>query len=50
MKPLKVIFNLKDAFEKWGLEAGVLSAKTNRKSIYRSIDPDEIEKLKAAVL
>jgi proteasome alpha subunit len=46
----EVIFTLKDAFEKWGLEVGVLCAKTERKSIYRSIDPDEIEKLKAAVL
>jgi len=44
------IFTLKDAFEKWGLEAGVLSTRTEKKSIYRSIDPDEIEKLKAAVL
>jgi proteasome alpha subunit len=45
-----VIFTLKDAFEKWGLEAGVLCAETERKSIYRPIDPSEIEKLKAAVL
>jgi len=46
----EIIFTLKDAFEKWGLEVGVLCAKTERKSIYRSIDPDEVEKLKAAVL
>lgn len=46
----EVIFTLKDAFEKWGLEVGVLCAQTERKSIYRSIDPDEVEKLKAAVL
>jgi proteasome alpha subunit len=46
----EVIFTLKDAFEKWGLEAGVLCAETKRKSIYRAIEPKEIEKLKAAVL
>jgi proteasome alpha subunit len=46
----QIIFTLKDAFEKWGLEAGILCAKTERKSIYRPIDPGEIEKLKAAVL
>jgi proteasome alpha subunit len=43
-------FTLKEAFEKWNLEAGVLCAETERKSIYRKIDPKEIEKLKAAVL
>jgi proteasome alpha subunit len=46
----EVIFTLKDAFEKWSLEAGVLCAETDKKSIYRPIDPGEIEKLKAAVL
>ncbi len=49
-KNSEVIFTLKDAFEKWGLEAGVLCAESERKSIYRSIDAGEIEKLKAAVL
>ena len=41
---------LKEAFEKWSLEAAVLCARTERKSIYRTIDAGEIEKLKTAVL
>lgn len=41
---------LKEAFEKWTLEAGVLCARIERKSIYRTIDAGEIEKLKGAVL
>jgi proteasome alpha subunit len=43
-------FTLKEAFEKWNLEAAVLCGETERKSIYRPIDSKEIEKLKAAVL
>jgi proteasome alpha subunit len=42
--------SLKEAFEKWSLEAAVLCASTQRRSIYRTLDPKEIEKLKAAVL
>lgn len=41
---------LKEAFEKWSLEVAVLCAQTQRKSIYRTIDSREIEKLKSAVL
>ncbi|GJL78532.1 MAG: hypothetical protein NPINA01_15210 [Nitrospinaceae bacterium] len=41
---------LKEAFEKWNLEAAVLSASTDRRSIYRTLNPKEIEKLKTAVL
>ena len=41
---------LKDAFLKWNLEVAVLCASTSRKSIYRTLDSKEIEKLKAAVL
>ena len=43
-------FSLKEALEKWNLEAAVLCAQTQRKSIYRTIDSKEIEKLKTAVL
>ena len=42
--------SLKEAFEKWSLEAAVLCASTQRRSIYRTLNPHEIEKLKAAVL
>lgn len=41
---------LKEAFEKWNLEAAALCASTQRRSIYRTLDRKEIEKLKAAVL
>lgn len=42
--------SLKEAFEKWSLEAAVLCASTERRSIYRTLNPQEIEKLKNAVL
>lgn len=42
--------SLKEAFEKWNLEVGVLCAASQRKSIYRTLNPKEIEKLKTAVL
>ena len=41
---------LKEAFEKLSLEAAVLCSLTQRKSIYRTIDLLEIDKLKTAVL
>ncbi|QPJ60864.1 MAG: proteasome subunit alpha [Candidatus Nitronauta litoralis] len=41
---------LKEAFEKWTLEAAVLSTDTERRALYRSLSPDEIEKLKMACL
>ena len=44
------VITLKEVFEKWNLEAAVLCAETERKSIYRKIDSKEIEKLKSAVL
>jgi len=37
---------LKEAFERWPLEAAVLSRKAPRKSIYRALAPDEIDALK----
>lgn len=46
----EAIITLKKVFEKWSLEVAVLCAETQRKSIYRTIDSREIEKLKAAVL
>lgn len=41
---------LKEAFEKWTLEAAVLSTDTERKALYRGLSQDEIEKLKSACL
>ncbi len=41
---------LKEAFDKWTLEVGVLSTDTERKALYRALAPDEIEKLKSACL
>lgn len=41
---------LKEAFDKWTLEAAVLSTATERKALYRALSPDEIEKLKSACL
>lgn len=40
---------LKEAFEKWNLEAAVLCGTSNRKSLYRPLSAEEIEQLKAAV-
>jgi len=37
---------LKEAFERWPLEAAVLSRKTTRKSLYRALAPGEIDALK----
>lgn len=39
--------SLKDAFDKWVLEAAVLSNSTAKKSLYRAISIDETETLKA---
>jgi proteasome alpha subunit len=41
---------LKEAFEKWSLETAVLCAVTERRSLYRTLDQKEIDKLKTAVL
>lgn len=46
----KIPSTLKDAFEKWILEAAVLSNKTARKSLYRTLTSEEIEKLKKKYL
>lgn len=46
----ETVIGLKEAFEKWSLEAAVLCASTSRRSIYRTLNPQEIEKLKNAVL
>ncbi len=40
---------LAEAFERWTLEAAVLSTATKRKALYRVVTPDEIEPLKSAV-
>ena len=40
---------LKEAFKKWNLEVAVLCRETHRKSLYRPLEENEIEKLKAAV-
>lgn len=39
---------LAEAFDKWTLEAAVLSTATERKALYRVVTPDEIEPLKSA--
>jgi len=39
---------LAEAFDRWTLEAAVLSTTTNRKALYRVLAPDEIEPLKSA--
>ena len=39
---------LKEVFEKWILEAAVLSPATERKAIYRTLTPDEMESAKTA--
>ncbi len=41
---------LKDAFDKWTVEAAVLSTATERKALYRSVTEQEIEQLKTACL
>ncbi len=41
--------NLKEAFEKWVLEAAVLSNATSKKSIYRPVSQDEIKQLKSGL-
>lgn len=41
---------LKDAFEKWTLEAAVLSTTSRRKAIYRKATDAELETLKSACL
>ena len=41
---------LKDAFEKWKLEAAILSSTTERKVLYRPITEKEFETLKSACL
>ncbi len=39
---------LAEAFDRWTLEAAVLSTETERKALYRVVAPDEIEPLKSA--
>ncbi len=39
---------LAEAFDRWTLEAAVLSTETERKVLYRVVAPDEIEPLKSA--
>lgn len=39
---------LAEAFDRWTLEAAVLSTETERKALYRAVTPDEIETLKSA--
>jgi len=39
---------LTEAFDRWTLEAAVLSTETERKALYRVMTPDEIEHLKSA--
>ena len=39
---------LAEAFDKWTLEAAVLSTATERKALYRVVTPDEIKTLKSA--
>jgi proteasome alpha subunit len=39
---------LVEAFDRWTLEAAVLSTATDRKALYRVLAPDEIEPLKSA--
>ncbi len=40
---------LKEAFDQWYLEAAVLSAKAERRAIYRTLTEEEIGKLKSSV-
>ncbi|MEE8259655.1 MAG: proteasome subunit alpha, partial [Nitrospinaceae bacterium] len=39
---------LAEAFDRWTLEAAVLSTETERKALYRVVTPDELEPLKVA--
>jgi proteasome alpha subunit len=39
---------LAEAFDRWTLEAAVLSIETERKALYRVVTPDEIEPLRSA--
>ncbi len=39
---------LAEAFDRWTLEAAVLSTETKRKALYRVVAADEIEPLKSA--
>jgi len=39
---------LAEAFDRWTMEAAVLSTETERKALYRAVTPDEIETLKSA--
>lgn len=40
---------LKEAFDKWNLEAAIISPSTKRKSLYRKATDEEIDKLKKEV-
>ncbi len=40
--------SLAEAFDRWTLEAAVLSTATERKALYRAVTPEEIEPLKSA--
>ncbi len=41
---------LKEAFDQWHLEGAVLSAKAERRAIYRTLTKQEIEKLKSSLI
>jgi hypothetical protein len=41
--------NLNQAFDRWYLEAAVLSGKVERRAIYRALTEEEIGKLKSSV-
>ena len=41
--------NLKEAFDRWNLEAAVLNRNTGRKSLYRAVSESEISALKLEV-
>ena len=42
--------NLKEAFDRWNLEAAVLNRNTGRKSLYRAVSESEISALKLEVI
>ena len=41
--------NLNQVFDRWHLEAAVLSGKVERRAIYRALTEEEIGKLKSSV-
>jgi len=43
------VIDLKEAFSKWQFEAAVLATDTSRKSLYRMVTSEEVDRLKTAI-